>query len=125
MPLLSLPHPGTTARDSVKAVGWTITQCACQLGVTRNTLSRLQNEYIGISPAMALALERIDWCNANHWMHLQVAYDLAQERLRQTRHEVRKQRESIWETGIIRERQQGCFGVEAKRRHIRVNYYGG
>ena len=70
-------------RDSVDAVGWTVTKCACQLGVTRNTLSRLLNERSGISPAMALALERIGWSNASHWMCLQAAYDLAQERLKQ------------------------------------------
>lgn len=83
MPMHNPPHPGSMVRDSVGAAGWTITECACQLGVTRNTLSRLLNERIGISPAMALALERIGWSNANHWMRLQAAYDLAQERLKQ------------------------------------------
>ena len=29
---------------------------------------------------MALALERIGWSNADHWMRLQAAYELAQER---------------------------------------------
>ena len=125
MPFLSPPHPSTMVRDSVKAVDWTVTECACQLGVTRNTFSGLLNERIGISPAMALVLERIGWSNANHWMHLQATYDRAQERLKQTRHEVGRQRQLIWETGIIRERQQDCFGAEAERRHTRVNYYGG
>ena len=32
---------------------------------------------------MALALERIGWSNADHWMRLQAAYDLAQERRKQ------------------------------------------
>ena len=76
-------HPGSMVRDSVEAVGWTITEGAGRLGVARNTLSRLLNERIGISPAMALALERIGWSNADHWLRLQAAYDLAQERLKQ------------------------------------------
>lgn len=76
-------HPGPMVRDSVEAAGWTITECAGRLGVARNTLSRLLNERIGISPAMALALERIGWSNADHWLRLQAAYDLAQERLKQ------------------------------------------
>ena len=83
MPMHNPPHPGSMVRDSVEAVGWTITECANRLGVARNTLSRLLNERIGISPAMALALGRIGWSNANHWLRLQAAYDLAQERLKQ------------------------------------------
>ena len=31
---------------------------------------------------MALALERIGWNEADHWMRLQAAYDLARARLR-------------------------------------------
>lgn len=83
MSMTNPPHPGSMVRDSVEAAGWTITECAGQLDVTRNALSGLLNERSGISPAMALALERIGWSNANHWMRLQAAYDLAQERLKQ------------------------------------------
>ena len=43
----------------------------------------LLNGKAGISPAMALALERIGWSNASFWMRLQAAYELAQERRRQ------------------------------------------
>ena len=53
------------------------------LGCTRQALSRLLNGKAGISPAMALALERIGWSNASFWMRLQAAYELAQERRRQ------------------------------------------
>ena len=58
-------------------------QRAENLGVTRGTLSRLLNEHGGISPAMALALERIGWSNADYWMRLQVSHDLARERCEQ------------------------------------------
>ena len=76
-------HPGAMVRDSVEAAGWTITECAGRLGVARNALSRLLNERVGLSPAMALALERIGWSNADHWLRLQAAYDLARERMKQ------------------------------------------
>lgn len=76
-------HPGAILRDSVEEAGWTVTECARKLGVARNTLSRLLNEHIGISPAMALGLERIGWSNADFWMRVQGGYDLAQERLQQ------------------------------------------
>ena len=83
-PMHDPAHPGFILRDNLEAAGWTITECARRLGVARNTLSRLLNERIGISPAMALRLEReIGWGGADFWVRYQAAYDLAQERLRQ------------------------------------------
>ena len=81
--MLNPSHPGPMIRDSIEASGWTVTECAKRLGVTRNNLSRLLNGRIGISPTMALALERIGWSNADHWMRLQAGYELAQERRKQ------------------------------------------
>ena len=82
MPMYDPPHPGEMIRDILEdeEVSWTVTECAQRLDVARNTLSRLLNGHLGISPRMALALERIGWSNADHWMRLQAAYDLAQER---------------------------------------------
>ena len=76
-------HPGESLRDVMFAEGWTVTETAAKLGCTRQTFSRLLNGRTGISPAMALALERIGWSNAAFWMRRQAQYDLAQERLRQ------------------------------------------
>ena len=83
MPMYNPAHPGAILRDSVEEIGWTITECARRLGVARNTLSRLLNERIGISPAVALGLEQLGWSTADFWVRVQAAYDLAQERLRQ------------------------------------------
>ena len=82
MSLTNPSHPGVSVRDSMEAMDWTVTGCAVQLGVSRNTMSRLINGRCGISPAMALALERIGWSNAEFWMRRQAQYDLAQERRR-------------------------------------------
>ena len=79
------PHLGELVRESMDAAGWTVTETAAQLGCTRQTFSRLLNGRTGISPAMALALERIGWSNAAFWVRRQAHYDLAQERLRQER----------------------------------------
>ena len=49
--------------------------------MARHTLSRVINGQAGISPEMAIRLERVGWSNADHWMRLQAAYDLAQARL--------------------------------------------
>ena len=76
-------HPGDLIRDSMEAEGWTVTECAERLGVARHTLSRLLNGHAGVSPAMALALERIGWSDADHWMRMQASYDLARARLRE------------------------------------------
>ena len=53
------PHPGEIIRDAVRAEGWTVAEAAARLGVTRNTLSRVLNGRAGVSPRVALALERI------------------------------------------------------------------
>ncbi len=80
---MPLTHPGASIRDSIEAMGWTVTECAQRLGTPRENLSRLLNGRIGVSPAMALALERIGWSNAKFWMRRQAYFDLDQERRRQ------------------------------------------
>ena len=90
MPMRNPMHPGEMIRDVLEARAAdaalppppSITEMARQLGVARTTLSRLLHGRIGLSPEMALALERIGWNEADHWMRLQAACDLAQARLR-------------------------------------------
>lgn len=81
MAMRSPPHPGEIVRDSMEAENWTVTEFARRLGVARGALSRLLNARAGISPSMALALERLGWSDAEHWMRIQASYDLAQARL--------------------------------------------
>lgn len=76
-------HPGLIAQNNMEAEDWTVTECASRLGVPQTTLSRWLNGRIGLSASMALALQRIGWCKAEYWMHMQVSYDLACERQRQ------------------------------------------
>ena len=73
-------HPGPSLRDDLEEVGWTVNEFAVRLGVSRNTASRLLNGRCGISPSIALALERIGWSTADFWMRRQAGYDLAQAR---------------------------------------------
>ena len=82
MPMYNPAHPGGAVRANLEVLGWTVAGCARRLGVARTTLSRLLNEDARISPAMALSLERLGWGDADLWMSVQAAYDLAQERLR-------------------------------------------
>lgn len=73
-------HPGEILKDPLAEMGWSTQEFADKLGVSRNTASRLLNGHCGISPNVALALERIGWSNANYWMRLQSTYDLATAR---------------------------------------------
>jgi antitoxin HigA-1 len=77
------PHPGETLRDDVlPALGLSVTDVAMQLGVTRAALSRVLNGRAGISPEMALRLER--WLGIDNggraavWLGMQAGYDLWQ-----------------------------------------------
>ena len=60
-------HPGEIIRDAIEAKGWTVAVAAARLGVPRNTLSRVLNGRAGVSPRLALALERLGWSDASHW----------------------------------------------------------
>ena len=55
------PHLGELIRENVEAAGWTVTETAERLRVSRVALSRVLNGKAGVSAALALALERIGW----------------------------------------------------------------
>ena len=61
-------------------MGWNVIETAARLGCERGTLSRLLNGKAGVSANMALALEDIGWGTAEHWVRMQVSYELAQAR---------------------------------------------
>lgn len=82
MPMKNPPHPGRGLRQDCAEAGLSVMAAARKLGVARVTLSRVLNGQAGISPEMALKLEAVDWSNADFWMRLQAAYDLALARLR-------------------------------------------
>ena len=79
-PMRNPPHLGVLIRESMDAVGWSVTATAARLGCERGTLSRLLNGKAGVSANMALALEDIGWGTAEHWMRMQASYELAQAR---------------------------------------------
>jgi addiction module HigA family antidote len=67
-----------------------VTNGAKVLGVARHTLSRVLNGQAGISAEMAIRLEKAGWSNADHWLRLRAAYDLAQARQHQDEIKVRR-----------------------------------
>jgi antitoxin HigA-1 len=81
MPMKNPPHPGHSIKDAcLEPLGLNVTKAANVLGIARHTLSRVLNGHAGISPEMAIRLEKAGWSNADHWLRLQTAYDLAQAR---------------------------------------------
>ena len=76
-------HPGANLKDCLEAEGWSVNHFADRLEISRATASRLLNGRQGISPDVALALERIGWSNAEFWMRRQASYDLSVARARQ------------------------------------------
>lgn len=78
MTMKNPPHPGgVVLRQCIEPLGLTITDAAETLGVTRNTLSELVNERRGISPEMAVRLEKVFGGSAEGWLLQQAQYDLA------------------------------------------------
>ena len=78
MAMKNPPHPGgVVLRQCIEPRGLSITDAAAALGVTRNTLSELVNEKRGISPEMAVRLEKVFGGTAEGWLTQQVQYDLA------------------------------------------------
>ena len=73
-------HPSAILQDSLDEMGWSVTEFSDRLGVSRSTVSRLMKGRCGVTPVVALALERIGWSSAEFWMRLQANYDLAKAR---------------------------------------------
>ncbi len=75
------PHPGLGIKETcLVPLGLSVTEAAQVLGVARHTLSRVLNGRAAISPEMAIRLEKAGWSNAEFWLRLQTAYDLARAR---------------------------------------------
>ena len=73
------PHPGLSVRhDCLEPLGLSVTDAARRLGVSRKQLSEVVNARSGISPEMAIRLDRAFGGGADTWFRMQAAYDLAQ-----------------------------------------------
>lgn len=84
-------HPGEYVRhDCIDPLGLTITEAAKALGVTRQTLTSLVNGKSGVSPEMAIRLEKAFGSTAEMWLRLQAAYDLAHVMKRASRIKVKR-----------------------------------
>jgi addiction module HigA family antidote len=76
MPMKNPTHPGRIVQRSLTSLGVSVTEAARRLGVSRSHLSKLLNGHAGISPEMAIRLEKGIGSTADHWLRMQNAYDL-------------------------------------------------
>ena len=73
------PHPGLSVRhDCLEPLELNVTEAAKRLGVSSKQLSDIVNCHAGISPEMAIRLDKAFGGGAEIWLRLQAAYDLAQ-----------------------------------------------
>ena len=79
MPMKNPPHPGLSVRsDCLEPLGLSVSAGAKILGVSRQALNNLIHGQAGISPEMAIRLDKAFGGGADTWFRLQAAYDLAQ-----------------------------------------------
>jgi antitoxin HigA-1 len=79
MPMMNPPHPGDSVRyDCLEPLGLSVTEGAKVLGVSRQALNNLVNGKAGITPEMAIRLDKAFGGGAETWLRMQASYDLAQ-----------------------------------------------
>lgn len=79
MPMKNPPHPGLSVRhDCLEPLRLSVTEAARKLGVSRKQMSGVVNCRSGISPEMAIRLDKAFGGAASTWVRRQAAYDLAQ-----------------------------------------------
>ena len=91
MAMKNPPHPGLSVRhDCLEPLGLSVTEAARRLGVSRKQLSAIVNCRSGVSPEMAIRLDKAFGGGAETWYRLQAAWDLAQAMKRAHRIEVER-----------------------------------
>ena len=90
MEMKNPPHPGQLIGDNLSALGVSISHAAKGLGITRQQLHNLISGRSGITPKMAVKLEKAIGSTADTWLRMQMNYDLAQIRKRETSIKVKR-----------------------------------
>ncbi|MDR4507763.1 MAG: HigA family addiction module antitoxin [Candidatus Brocadiaceae bacterium] len=74
-------HPGKIIKhDCIEALNLNVTNAAKILGVSRTALSRVLNGKSSVSPEMAIRVSKAFGSTPEHWLRMQLAYDMSQMR---------------------------------------------
>ena len=82
MAMKNPPHPGALVRENLDDLGLSVAAAATAIGITRQQLYNIVNGRSGITPEMALRLEKALGGSAELWLRMQINYDLAEVRKR-------------------------------------------
>jgi len=92
MSMKNPPHPGGSIRRAcLEPLGLSVTRGARILGISRQALNNVINGKSGISPEMAIRLSKAFGSSAETWLRMQLAYDLAAARSKESEIKVRRQ----------------------------------
>jgi addiction module HigA family antidote len=80
MQMKSPSHPGVIVQIALEELGVSVAEAARSLGVTRQQLHNVITGKSRVTAKMAVRLEKGLGSNADTWLKLQSAYDLAQIR---------------------------------------------
>ena len=83
MPMKNPCHPGELIKSDLDELGFTIVEAAKALGISRQQLHSVIAGRAGVTPEMAIRLEKAIGSTADTWLRMQMNYDLAQARKRQ------------------------------------------
>jgi addiction module HigA family antidote len=90
MEMKNPPHPGELVGDNLTELGVSISLAAKGLGISRQQLHNLIAGRSGITPEMAVKLEKAIGSTADTWLRMQMNYDLAQIRKRESSIKVKR-----------------------------------
>jgi addiction module HigA family antidote len=94
-------HPGVTVRQHcLERFNLSVTEAASALGVSRQALTNLLSGRAGISPEMALRLDKAFGGGAETWLQRQLVHDLAK---------ARKRLDALNVVRVVGEQQPGLF----------------
>jgi antitoxin HigA-1 len=82
MPMKNPSHPGQLIRADIDELGLTVVDAAKGLGITRQQLHAVIAGRAGVTPEMAIRLEKAIGSTADTWLRMQMNYDLSQARKR-------------------------------------------
>ena len=90
------PHPGLSIlHDCLQPLELSIADGAEAMGIVRQTLNNVVRGKAGVSPEMAIRLDKAFGGGAETWLRMQAAYDLAQAEKKTGKIKVRRLAEKI------------------------------
>lgn len=90
------PHPGLSIlHDCLEPLELSIAEGADAMGIVRQTLNNVIRGRAGVSPEMAIRLDKAFGGGAETWLRMQAAYDLSRAEKKAGKMKVRRMTEKV------------------------------